>query len=121
MSQSDYLKFKRISTELKVGKLDPIFNPEDYLSYKEFSLENSIQNTKLTYNQLLLPNRTKIFNMEKMVNSCPSFNACKNTNLRTNRKLMLSSQINPTPSRPLNEKKIQKKLVNMNFCMCSKI
>ena len=38
MSQSDYLKYKRVATELKINKLDPIFKPEDYVSYKEFYL-----------------------------------------------------------------------------------
>ena len=115
MSQSDYLKYKRISTELKINKLDPIFNPHDYLSYKEFSLENSIPNTKITYNQLVLPNKKMIFNMEK--SACPLiFNTCKNTNLRTNRKLLLTSQRaqTPLPLRPLinNQKKNE-------YCKCN--
>ena len=115
MSQSDYLKYKRISTELKINKLDPIFHPNDYLSYKEFSLENSIINEKINYNQLILPNKNMVFNMEK--NICPlTFNTCKNTDVRTNRKPLLKSQITPSPLQPLYVKQKTNKV--MNFCDC---
>lgn len=121
MSQSDYLKYKRVSNELRINKLDPIFNQKDLLSYKEFSLENTIENTKITYNQLVLPDKKKIFNMEKNVLLCPIFNTCNNTNTRSNRKLLLVSQITPKPLQPLSIKQKNKELINMNFCNCTKI
>ena len=55
MSQSDYLKYKRVSRELKTNKLSPVFNDQDYVSYKEYALENTISNSKLTYNQRIAP------------------------------------------------------------------
>lgn len=121
MSQSDYLKYKRVATELKINKLDPIFKPEDYVSYKEFSLENQIVNTKLRYNQLVLPNKKIIFDIEKTTLSCPTFITCNNTNMRTNRKLLLKPQMSVNPLRPLLQKDIDKKLINLNLCVCSKI
>ena len=34
MSQSDYLNFKRVSNELKINKLNPVFNTKDYIELK---------------------------------------------------------------------------------------
>lgn len=107
MSQSDYIKYKKMSTELKrMNKLEPILESNQYISYKNYALENKIQNTKITYNQLLLPNRTQIFNMEKKVTDCPVFTTCLNTNLRANRKL--HTQIPVHPIRPLFQKNNKK-------------
>ena len=65
MSQSDYLNFKRVSNELKINKYTPVFNTKDYIELKEYSIQNNIINTKLTYNQLCQTGYQKIFNMEK--------------------------------------------------------
>jgi hypothetical protein len=62
MSQSDYLNFKRVSNELKINKFTPVFNTKDYIDFKEYSIQNNITNTKLTYNQLCPSGYTKIFN-----------------------------------------------------------
>lgn len=120
MSQGDYLKYKKISRELKINKLKPILNEDDYIQFKEYDLENKFINTKLTYNKLLPPNTKNIFDIEKKnTGNCPTFIVCNNTNTRSNRKLLLSTQFTPTPLRPLLQKNTN--LYNTDLCECSKI
>ena len=70
---------------------------------------------------MVLPNKKIIFDMEKTTLSCPTFITCNNTNMRTNRKLLLASQWSVNPIRPLLQKNIDKQLINLNLCVCSKI
>jgi len=112
MSQSDFLKYKRISTILNVdnktpsvnspNKLPAVLNAEDYVSYKEYALENSLINSKCTPNQL---QDTTVLNMELYPSNCPTF-ACTNTNTRPNRVLNPKIQTAKTslPTAPLNFK-----------------
>jgi len=98
MSQSDYIKYKRVATELKNTKeVLPVFESQDYTEYKEFSLENNITNTKTLYNQLIPPGKKIIFDMEKTTNSCPTFIICQNTNQRPNRVPMSKVYFTPIP------------------------
>ena len=127
MSQSDYIKYKRVGTNLKISntliqnKLPPILDPEEFVDYKDYSLENKIPTTKITYNKLIPPNKTIIFNMEKATtNLCPSFTICKNTDTRPNRHLLLTSQITPNPKRPLIPKVRVPPLRQSDLCLCTK-
>ena len=54
MSQSDYIKYKRLANELKnqAENLDPVIDSGKYIGYKSFTLENTILNTKLSYAKL---------------------------------------------------------------------
>jgi hypothetical protein len=97
MSQSDYLKYKRVSTELKINDQPRVFPTQEYIDYKQYSMENATKNTKITYNQLIPPNRKIIFNMEKKTSSCPTFIICKSTNTRTNRVPMSQVYFTPRP------------------------
>ena len=113
MSQSDYLKYKRIATELKTenidlnqglpGDLPPVLESSPYVSYKEFALVNNIKNTKTTYNQLLPSTQTQIvFNMEKQnVGNCPNPVVCTRYPNKSNRVPLQSVYAQPTPARPL--------------------
>ena len=65
MSQSDYIKYKRTSNELKYNDYGAVFNTGEYIDLKQYSLENSITNSKLTLNQLTPTGSKRIFNMEK--------------------------------------------------------
>jgi hypothetical protein len=132
MSQSDYIKYKKMSQELKINKLPPVLEPDDYISYKEYALENSIKNTKLTYNQLQPPNKIMVMNMEKTVTNCPSFIVCKNTHLRPHRATYpptyASQYATVHPIRPFTHKQqeqIQQKkylsLPNTKLCLCSNL
>jgi hypothetical protein len=110
MSQSDYIKYKKTATELKKNKLPSVFEYTKYNSYKGYSLENTIQNNKLKYNQLIPSGRTFIWDMEKTVSNCPTFALCNNTTTRSNKKIYPANYnanyCNVNPSRPLSMKKI---------------
>ena len=132
MSQSDYIKYKKTSQELKINKLPAVLEPDDYISYKEYALENSIKNTKLNYNQLQPPNKTIVLGMEKTVTNCPTFITCKNTNTRPNRPTYPSTYASQyatvKPIRPFTHKQqeqVQQKkylsLVNSKLCLCSNL
>ena len=49
MSQSDYIRYKKTGIQLKINKLDPILNNQDYLAYTDYNLENTITNNKIVY------------------------------------------------------------------------
>lgn len=79
MSQGDYLKYKKTSVELRINKLEPILNNNDYIQFKEYALENKIisSSKKLTYNKLLPSNTKIVFDMEKKnTGNCPTFIYC---------------------------------------------
>jgi hypothetical protein len=122
MSQSDYIKYKKTSTELKRNKLPDLLEYANYNSYKGYSLENTTQNAKITYNQLIPPNKTIIWNMEKTVTAnCPKFAICNNTTSRPNKKIYPTNYnanyCNVNPSRPLSMKKINLLTTN-TICKC---
>lgn len=100
MSQSDYIRYKRISAELESQtKLKPVLDAGKYIDYKEYSLENSIISTP-TYDNLLPPNISVIFDMHlnTSTNCRPSFILCSDTDERPNRELR--SFAPPPPLKP---------------------
>lgn len=107
MSQSDYLKYKRVSTRLRVDNnttnQPPVFSSTTLTHNQQYALANSITNTKPKYNRLVPSDRKYVFGMEKAVGGCPAFIICTNTNLRTNRVPMTcrADPSVPTPE-PLN-------------------
>ena len=106
MSQSDYIKYIKISTQLKLDASRnqlPVFDSSTYLDYKDYVLENTINDTNITYNMLTPSGKQIVFNMERRVTNCPTTYECINTNKRANRVPM--SQIYYTPKYiPLNWK-----------------
>jgi len=57
MSQSDYIQFKSLKNDLLFQKkLDPILDAQDYTRFMKYSIETTVKNTKLLYNQLIPPN-----------------------------------------------------------------
>ena len=115
MSQSDYIKFKNTSFQLKLQKLAPVLSSNQYRSFANYYLENTIVNNKLTYNQLAQPNKQMIFGMEKTTTSCPIFTLCGNTNTRLNRVSLSGTQITPKPVRPLIMKR---DILTTDMCKC---
>jgi hypothetical protein len=89
MSQSDYIRYKKIYRELKEydstpEKLPVVFESGKYIAYKEFSLENTILSNKTAYDKYIPQNTPVVFGMVKKC-SAPTFELCRNTNLRGNR------------------------------------
>jgi hypothetical protein len=95
MSQSDYLKSKRISTLLRIDnqkvngvtKQPAVFTSQDLQNYTQYALTNTIVNTKPTLNRLTPKLRQRVYDMDKAVSGCPSFIICKDTQQRNNRVL----------------------------------
>jgi hypothetical protein len=120
MSQSDFINYKKTSNELKNQTIQSsVYTTKEYINFKKYSLENTIQNKRIKYNQLLPTNNKLVFGMEKKTTNCPSFILCNNTNTRPNRKLLSGCQITPTPIRPLNEKQINKQITKLDICLCT--
>ena len=113
MSQSDYIRFKRVSTELRIDpslnnitkKLVPgeykgtqynqpiVFNASDYEDFKDYNLETTLLNTKPVLNRLTTNGKQVIWNMDKTVSNCPNFILCRNTNTRPNRVVPILNSI----------------------------
>ena len=106
MSQSDYIKFVKVSNRLALDASRnqlPVFDSSTYLDYKEYVLENTIPNTNVIYHMLTPTNEKIIFDMERKTTNCPTTYECKNTNKRANRKPLPAVYYTPTPQ-PLNWK-----------------
>lgn len=102
MSQSDYIRHKKVSNELKYqSDLPPVLQTNDYIEFKEYALENTIQNTKINYNQLIPSNTYIVYGMEKKPTNCPTFTLCSNTQSRPNRVPIIQGYSSVRPSRPL--------------------
>jgi hypothetical protein len=121
MSQSDYIKYKKTSIELKRNKFPNTFDYDTYNSYKDYSLENSVLNTKTRYNQLIPSGTTLVWNMEKTITNCPTIAMCNNTTSRSNKKSYPANYNEnycaSKPSRPLSMKKINL-LTKNTTCNC---
>ncbi len=107
MSQSDYLKYKKMGVILKQQtELPNVLSPHELSDYKTYSLENTISNTKLTYNQLTPTGKTNILGMEKKVTNCPQFIVCKETKNRPYRKTAIYVPTLCNPIAPIYKKKV---------------
>ena len=102
-SQSDLIKYNKISTQLlEIKKLDSVLSSKDYIDFKQYTLESKITNQKPILNQLTLSGNILIFGMEKNVSKCKSivdFSMC-NTNTRGNRVLRTMNIPNPINQHP---------------------
>jgi hypothetical protein len=103
MSQSDYLKHKKIATRLKIDndtvKQPPVFDSKSYIQFKQFEVANSVENTKLNYNNITPDGVQSVFGVDRVVTDCTNFPLCMDTHLRTNRIPMLDiySACRPIP------------------------
>jgi hypothetical protein len=105
MSQGDYIKRKQISYKL-IGdgtttggikgngllNYNSVLDSKDYIDFKKYSLEGSIKSSTLMLNNLIVPNKTNIFDMVIDVSNCPNFIVCNATDTRSNRKPLQSFQ-----------------------------
>ena len=120
MSQSDYLKYLRVSTQLSLDaskNQPPVFDPSTYLNYKQYVLQNTIKNTSITYNLIKPVGKVLIFDIEKNPTNCPSTYQCINTNNRLNRIPMSNVYFTPTPQ-SLNWQQKKDASWKKNGCIC---
>lgn len=121
MSQSDYLKYKRLSVELRVdssyNKMPPVLASHNYLDYKQYKLENTIVNRKTIYNRITPSGEQIVFNMNKIVTNCPNVSLCSNTQKRPNRIPLSQVYYTPKPL-PLNIEQKKNARNQKNGCKC---
>jgi len=98
MSQSDYLKRKRLATTLHNDSTRmPIFDAQMLVDFKQFSLENTIVSDSNPLNRILPANKQLIFHIETGVSSCPPFIVCSGTQSRPNRVPHTGKMCTPVP------------------------
>jgi hypothetical protein len=133
MSQSDYIKYKKTSyliSDLK--KMPSTIGEGEYLSFNQYSVENTNIVKKLTYNQLsysltqITPTYTNIFGMEKNISNCKNNNySCPYSGVISNRtNYIMAKQIGNSPVRPyLNryKKPVSKTIYLLPQCVCTNI
>jgi hypothetical protein len=91
MSQSDYIRYKRVSARLQDLSSNPtntpsIISQSDYTDFTNYTITNTVINTNKNYNELLPPDTTQIFNITvPNPTSCWTYPLCVDTNNRPNR------------------------------------
>ena len=121
MSQSDYIRYKRIAVELRdqAKNLAPVIESGQYIHYKSFTLENTILNDNTSsYTKLLPPSSVNVFGMQmNNPSNCSSFILCRNTNSRVNRKRLLGTQsaAQPLPVFPM----VKRHVTPANLPICT--
>jgi hypothetical protein len=91
MSVSDYIKYKRVGTQLRdvlpnsKKQAPAVFDDQMYIDFKQYTVENTILDSKLVENSLIPAGSNLVFNVLKNVANCPQFPLCKETDKRTNR------------------------------------
>ena len=129
MSQSDYLKHKKMSHKLNIDHStnDPaVLDSQEYLNYRSYNLNNTIINTKTIDNKITPSGKQIIYGMEVSTTNCPTFIDCSNTQLRPNRVLNSAGNLDGCVNRsfqPLNwwDKKNMKTTENICLARNSRI
>lgn len=105
MSQSDYIKHKRLSSELReVAKLSPTLDAQQYTAYKEYSLENTVYSDKNVYYKFIPQGTQYVYGMEiRNAWNCTDMAFCRDTEWRSNRVLNTEDgmRFQPRQLRPL--------------------
>jgi hypothetical protein len=130
MSQSDYIKYKKVNTVLQIDARTnflPVLTSQDYSDYKEFVLENTVTNSKTIYRRItpstkqvvldIDKNKAQVQNMGTSLSNCPSFLLCNNTNTRPNRVQLSNVYFTPTPQ-PLNWMQTKNAPWKKTACKC---
>jgi len=119
MSQSDYIRYKRVAVELKdqAKNLAPVIDSSQYVNYKAFTLENTILSTKPDYTKLVPQNSVNVFGMQiNNPGNCSTFNLCTGTDSRVNRRPLTGTQIDVHPLPTLQYNKKLPKLFVCKYC-----
>jgi hypothetical protein len=132
MSQSDYLRRKKIANVLNLDSSDdPIYDSTQYIHFKQFQLENEITSTNISYRKITPSAKQLIFNMERNVSNCPTFLLCNGTSSRPNRVAHVGRMCNDQPlnwneqNTNENEKelwckcKLNRTTTDENECLCA--
>jgi hypothetical protein len=91
MSQSDYLRVKRARRELAaLSSQTNTIDAGTYVTYKGYSVENSVRGTTPQWLQLVPADKYVVFDMERIssnydTTACPAYEVCSGTDSRANR------------------------------------
>ncbi len=110
MSQSDYIRHKKLSVELKeISKLAKVLESQKYTAYKEYSLENTIPSVKQVYYRFIPEGTQFVYEMiRNNASNCSDMQFCSNTDSRANRTAdSVYPLFDPKPMRPLALKTIK--------------
>ena len=124
MSQSDYIRYKRVNNEMAEmskfpRKMPSILESGKYISYKEYSLENTIVNHTEEYDKLVKPNYPIVFGMvKKCIVPEQNMIMCRDTNQRPNRILVTNTPMFTKPK--VNDIPKQKRM-NWNTILDNKM
>ena len=108
MSQSDYIRYKKISNKLlEVNKINSILDSQEYTDFKQYYLESNIVNTKPLLNKLDISGKSVIFDMKFNIKYCPktNFTMCNKTANRSNR---INTVYHPSDAHEVNQYPIKK-------------
>ena len=121
MSQSDYLRRKKVANELSLdASLNPIYDYSKYLTFKQFQFQNEIGSSNINYSNIINQNNKNLFGVERNVTNCPSFAVCSDSVtgglVRENRVPHVGRMCNDYP---LNwyENKVKEEAKNLD-CKC---
>ncbi len=122
MSQSDYLKYKRVATQLRIDAQPTVIESQKYVNFKEYTLENTIVNTKPILNRVTPKGRQPILGMDKAVSSCPTFynttdGLCSRSYNRPNRIPLSTVYVGPKPL-PLTANQTKNTRNQNPKCLC---
>jgi hypothetical protein len=132
MSQSDYIAYKRVRRELielrdNPKKVPVVLDTGKYISYKEYSLENTILSNSDRYDKLIAPTVPIVFGMQKPCASTPTFTLCRGTNQRGNRPAVAATGTYPYFRTPkigtISKSKIMgwDNVLSTKLCKCANI
>jgi hypothetical protein len=119
MSQSDYIRYKRVAIELsnQSKNLAPVIQSGQYVNYKAFTLENTILSNKISYTKLQPQSSVNVFGMQiNNPSKCSTFTLCSGTNYRANRKPLLGTQSVSQPLPVIRPHSTPNKLFICNYC-----
>lgn len=119
MSQSDYIRYKRLAVELRdqSKNLAPVIESGQYIHYKSFTLENTILSDNTSYLKIMPPSSVNIFGMQmNHPSGCASFPLCHDTNTRVNRRPLLGTQSAAQPLPVIKPHLIPADLNICNYC-----
>ena len=119
MSQSDYIRYKRVALELsnQTKNLAPVIESGKYIGYKAFTLENTIISNKMSFTKLQPTSSVNVFGMQiDNPFSCQTFKLCTGTNSRVNRKPLLGTQISSMPLLTVKPNVTANKLNVCKYC-----
>lgn len=102
MSQSDYIKYKKIANELnRQTEFSPVLTSRNYIDYKKFYVCNNVKDTSVYYNRLIKSDKQIVFGMEiSNVDECGDFILCEKTNERVFRVPMKDVYNTPRTVKP---------------------